>query len=295
MISILLPIYNYNSFPLVAKLHEQVVKTGIAFEIICFDDASTLFLSENEKINSLSNARYEALKTNIGRSKIRNLLAQTAQYHWLLFLDADVMPEHDSFVANYIPHLNDDIKIINGGITYQKQQPNKNQLLRWVYGKKREALSPEIRSKNPYLSLLTLNFLIHKSIFKKVRFNESIPNLRHEDTLFSFNLMQHNIPIVQIENPVCHLGLDDFETAIRKENESLIALKNLLEQDLLSPDYLKIAKYYTFIKQWRLRSLFSLFHSMSKSIFLRNLAGESPSLFIFDLYRLGYLCQLDPQ
>lgn len=293
MLSILIPTYNYNVVPLVLELQKQCLECKIAFEIIVIDDDSKLFTTENQEINSLKNCRFEKLEKNIGRSAIRNLLSKKAAFDHLLFLDADTIPIHNNFISNYISQINEDEKVVYGGIEYQKNKPQKAQILRWIYGNAREALSVEKRKENPYLSLLSLNFLIHKNIFKKVVFNENIPNLRHEDTLFSYNLMQKNVPIIHIDNPVCHLGLDDFEVAIRKENESLVALKHLIDTELLAVDYVRISKLIRKIKKVKLIPIFAVFHKIMRLVFLKNLASSNPSLFIFDLYRLSYLCQLE--
>lgn len=293
MLSILIPVYNYEAFPLVCEVQAQATKAGIAFEILCFDDASTQRYTNNDKINELPHARYEVLETNIGRSKIRNLLAKTSRYHWLLFLDTDVLPKNKKLIATYLPYLDSEPKVVNGGILYQTIRPDKRRVFRWLYGSKREALSAKRRRKNPYLSLLTLNFAIHKSIFEKVAFNEEIPNLRHEDTLFSHDLMRAQVPIIHIKNPVYHLGIDVFETAIRKENESLIALKFLTDHKLLTPDYLRISKLFDRLKRLHLVGLFAVMHRATQSLLLANLSSAYPSLRIFDLYRIGYLCNLE--
>ncbi|WP_366182794.1 glycosyltransferase [Flavobacterium ovatum] len=293
MLSILIPVYNYNIYPLILELHAQCLKLKIVFEIIVIDDFSSSICVENEKTNTLNNSNYTVLDSNIGRSKIRNLLGRTANYDWLLFLDADVFPKNKNFISTYIKHINNEEKIVNGGLLYQNEKPEKNKLLRWVYGRKREALDYKTRSKKPYLSSLTLNILIHKSIFEKISFNETIPNLRHEDTLFSYNLMQGKIKIEHIDNPIYHNGLDDFIVAIRKEKESLLALKYLIDNQLIPTDYVRISKLFTKIKHYRLIPIFVLFHKMTNFLFLKNLSSRYPSLFIFDLYRLGYLCQLE--
>lgn len=293
MLSILIPTYNYNVYPLVLELHGQCLGCEITFEIIVIDDGSNAFFLENEKINVLQYSSYELLEYNIGRSKIRNLLANKAKYDWLLFLDADVFPKNKSFILDYIHCINNEEKVINGGLLYQDKKPERTKLLRWVYGKSREALPYKTRAKNPYLSCLTLNFLIRKSVFEKVSFNETIPNLRHEDTLFSYNLMQKNIKIEHIDNPIYHFGLDDFEVAIKKETESIIALKYLIDNKLLPPDYVLISKILSEIKKLHLISVFAFFHNITSFSFLKNLSSSHPSLFIFDLYRLSYLCKLE--
>ncbi|HEX8017692.1 MAG TPA: glycosyltransferase, partial [Flavobacterium sp.] len=171
MLSILIPTYNYNVYNLVLELHKQCMELGITFEIIVIDDGSNTSILENEKINTLQYSRYEMLHSNIGRSKIRNLLAQKGNYQWLLFLDADVFPKNKNFISAYIQCINNEEKTVNGGLLYPEKKPERNKLFRWIYGKKREALPPEKRKKNPYLSFLTLNFLINKSVFEKVSFN----------------------------------------------------------------------------------------------------------------------------
>ncbi len=47
MISVLIPIYNYNAVTLIAFILEQLQNTDIQFEIICINDASTKFSFEN--------------------------------------------------------------------------------------------------------------------------------------------------------------------------------------------------------------------------------------------------------
>ncbi|WP_395048099.1 glycosyltransferase family 2 protein, partial [Flavobacterium sp.] len=126
MLSILIPTYNYNTFSLVEELKNQAIATGITFEIIVFDDGSTdeISLKENSNINTLDNCSFKISNKNIGRSAIRNLLAKTAKFENLLFLDSDTLPTHINFISEYITHINDDEKIIYGGILYQEDKPN---------------------------------------------------------------------------------------------------------------------------------------------------------------------------
>jgi glycosyltransferase involved in cell wall biosynthesis len=291
MLSIVIPTYNYSVVDLVLELKNQCDSLDIDYEIIVQDDHSN-FNSENEKINKLEHCSFSSNLENLGRAKNRNLLAQKAKFQYLLFLDSDTFPIHKNFISNYILEINDANKIVYGGIRYQEVQPPKEKLLRWVYGKTREALSVEQRNKNIYLSFLTLNFLIHKEVFKTVIFNESIPNLRHEDTLFSYELKQNNIPLKHIENPIYHFGIDDFDKALQKEHESLLALKNLVEKGLLPTDYVRLSKLFSKIKSLKIKWLIAFLFKVFKPILLKNISSGTPSLFVFDLYRIGYICSI---
>lgn len=292
MLSILIPVYNYTIFTLVETVYKQTLECNIPFEIICLDDASQEFATENQRINQFENTSYSILEKNIGRSAIRNLLAQKAVYENLLFLDADTFPVHNNFISKYIAQITNKEKVIYGGILYQSAKPSKNELLRWIYGRKREALPVSDRIKNPHLSFLTLNFLIKKSIFTKVRFNEDIPNLRHEDTLFSFNLKQNQIEVIHIDNPVFHLGLEDSKTFLRKSEEAVLGLKNLVDSNLIPSEYTKLSSYFKSIKKYHLQGIIAFGFKILKPAMTKQFLSRKPSLYLFDMYRLGYYCSL---
>ena len=295
MLSILIPCYNYDILPLVNELHLQCKTLDIQFEILVFDDASNDFViqEKNKTINTLAYTKYSILPENIGRSAIRNKLAQNAKYDWCLFLDADVMPKNKNFIDLYLKSISEKSEVIYGGILYPENRVNDSHLLRWYYGKEREALSAEERNKNIYLSFLTLSFLIHKTVFNKVTFNEDIPNLRHEDTLFSYNLKEHKIKIEHIENPVYHLGIESSEAFLQKSLDSVKAIDLFVKQDLLPSNYTRITKVYTAIKNKGISNILSSIYLKYESSFRKNLLSKKPSLKIFDLYRLTYYCYLN--
>ena len=292
MLSILIPTYNYNVYPLVTELKNQADALGIDYEILVQDDGSYLYLEENRKIYELGNCSFLENKENLGRSKVRNLLSTQAKFNWLLFLDSDTFPKNSDYILKYIQNISSKTGIIYGGIEYQNEEPEKNRILRWVYGKEREALSVNKRSKNKYLSFLTLNFLVNKSVFKNVKFNENIPNLRHEDTLFSYDLFKNNIPIDHLKNVVIHNGLDENIVFLKKSKESIDGLLFLLNNNLIDSNYIKLSKYGKIITNLHLTFLLVFFFKVFGAKIERNLLSEKPNLFLFDIFRLCYFCLL---
>ena len=102
MISILIPCYDYDAYPIVSKIEKQALILNIDFEIICIDDGSFSSKNEhNQKINLLTNCKFIETKKNIGRVKNRVLLAESAQYDWIIFIDVDTTPS-DYFLRRYI-------------------------------------------------------------------------------------------------------------------------------------------------------------------------------------------------
>jgi len=296
MLSILVPTYNYNVLPLVQELQFQAKREHIEFEIIVLDDASTndATISKNQQIGLIDNCKYKLLQQNIGRSKIRNLLAKKAQYSWLLFLDADTMPTTPDLICQYLQYLNAEEKAVYGGIEYQHQKPPREKLLRWVYGRDREALHVGPREDMPYRSFLTMNFAISKSIFEKVTFNEDIQSLQYgyEDVLFAYNLNQKGIRIQHIHNPVCHNGLELGEAFIAKSETATKSLKYLIENNLLPADYIRLGAAWCKLKKFGMAGFVAKTFCSFRGRLLKNLLGPRPSMIVFDLYRLGYLCTL---
>jgi len=294
MLSILIPTYDYDISSLVEEIHRQITKIDIVFEILCLDDHSKNqeTIKKNERINSFPHASYMVLPENIGRSRIRNLLSQKATYDWLLFLDADVLPVASDFIAKYVAAISDEKEVIYGGILYQEEKPKQENILRWIYGKQREALSVQEREKDKYLRFLTLSFLIKKTVFQKVKFNETIPNARHEDTLFANDLKHAEIHMTHIHNPVYHLGLDTSKVFIRKSMESVEVLILFLKDGLIEHDEILITRVFKRVKTFGLHHILALMYRWFGKRFEKNLLSDKPSMFIFDLYRLTYLCYL---
>lgn len=290
MLSILIPTYNYNVFPLVENLFNQCEKAGIEYEIIVFDDGSQNQF-DNEKINSLKNCSFKVLEENIGLSSIRNLLIKKSEYEWVLILDSDVFPVNDNYISEYIQAIKqNNYKYFSGGIQYKADRPANDKILRWKYGKKREALTFEQRKKGKS-NYTNVNILLHKTVFNTVLFDEKVRFYGYEDVIFSTKLLQY-FSIFPVDNPVYHLDESTSEEFLNKSETALQTLHFLTQNNLIQTNKVKIAKIYVFLKKWNLIFFVQLFYRIFKKPIKRNLLSSNPNLFLFDLYRLGYICSL---
>lgn len=297
MISALIPVFNFNVTGLVSELYQQAVAAGIEFEIIVIDDASTdSFKETNGKLSSYQHVKYFEEYDNIGRSKIRNKLADLASHPFLLFMDCDSQIPDVNYLSNYINCCNGNV-VVCGGRIYEPVKPaDHNLLLRWKQGKSKEEFSADIRNMSPNKSFMTNNFLISKKIFNEIRFNEDIEGYGHEDTLFGYELTKKNISIVHIENPLLHIGLESNTSFLEKTKESIRNLNNILTQngyEKLLVRTIKLLAYYKFFRKLGLdRLVCFVYQSMAKAM-EKNLLGKNPSLMLFDFYKLGYLCEIN--
>ncbi|WNH07720.1 glycosyltransferase family 2 protein [Thalassobellus suaedae] len=293
MLSILIPTYNYNVYPLAFQLEQQALDANIVFEIICFDDGSSSKLNfENDKINTLKNSKFIALEKNIGLSNNRNELAQSAKYDYLLFIDGDSVIIDKNYIRQYINSINENTEVVYGGRIHPKTVTS-NRKLRWKYGIYREDLNSQQRIKNKYKSVLFNNTLIKKSVFDQIRFEKQITKYGHEDTIFAFNLSKIKATIKHIDNPVLHGDVDLNMVFFNKTHKSIENLNLIYNKNLIDSDFVTFLKVFKKLKKARLNYLFGVVHKILYPIFKYNLTSKYPSLYIFELFRLSYFCNIN--
>jgi glycosyltransferase involved in cell wall biosynthesis len=289
LLSILIPTYNYNITSLVADLHKQALETYVDFEIIVLEDGSTLYVEENNGVDDFEFASHIVLAENIGRSAVRNKLADIAKYDHLLFMDcdADVLSMH--FVEKYVAFCKEECIVI-GGTAYDSNENDPQFSLRLTYGRMREARTALERGKNNFS---TFNFLISKSIFNRIRFDESLQGYGHEDMLFGHHLHQLGYEFIQIENPLVHKGLDNNKIFIQKTEEGSRNLYFLYKTGRY-PYLVEESKLLnTFVRIYKtgLSRIFATLFSILKPYLQRKLCNPAPSLRLYDLYKLLVICK----
>ena len=295
MLSICIPVYNFEVTGLVRSLHAQASKANITFEIRCYDDgSSTSFKENNQVIKDTEHVIYRELPENLGRSKIRNLLAREASYEFLLFMDCDSEAPDDQYIQRYVDAA-DAQKLIYGGRSYHQTPPTEtDEFLRWHYGCEREVIPAARRQQQPHHNFMTNNFLIPKPIFEGIGLDESLKGYGHEDTLFGIELKKANIPIVHIDNPLHHIGLEGTDEFLRKTEEGIRNLHRLIQRGLIGEE-VKLSRFYLQTKRWGLAGLIRWWYGLRENAIRRNLRSKNPALKKFDFLKLAYLLTLDRQ
>jgi len=288
-LSILIPIYNYDVTALVQAIYEQAVKADILFEIILIEDASTLYLTENRTVTERNNIHYSISERNIGRAATRQTLAQNAQYEWLLFLDADVMPVHDNFIGSYLEYTNNDNDVVCGGIAYQDKKPHPDHILRWTYGHKREVKTAHVRNITPY-HVVSANILIKRKVFLNT--NEHTTNTYGLDNYFSYNLKQQEARVIHIDNPVYHLGLEKNAQYFKKALQAVDTTVALERVGILKNNQRPLQQAYLKLEKFHADGIFNWFLKPFLNKMRNNFLGSSPNMFYFDLYRLYYYIKI---
>ena len=295
MLSILIPAYNHDLTDLVKGLHQQATQLRIAFEILIIDDFSAAgFRTRNKALTGMNHVSYRQLDENIGRARLRNMLAEKARYENLLFIDADALLESEDYLSTYVGLLGDE-RVICGGTDYGKDPPgDADYLLRWEYGRRREARSARVRSGDPCRAFSSFQFMATRNILRQVPFDNNLRYYGHEDTVFGLSLEREGIPVLHIDNPLLHDGLEPGDVFLEKTRQGLRNL-NYLEEQL---GYEELAKGVRLLKKYQtagrlgLDPILKWLYDNAGAWMQKQLKRSKPRLWIFDLYKLCYFAAL---
>lgn len=289
MLTICIPIYNFDVRTTVSRLAKQAYELPVPVEIVCIDDGSSMFYrARNASVKV--DAKYIELEENVGRSKVRNMFLEYAHYDYMLFLDCDSLIDDDSFLERYIKVIQETRPgVICGGRKYPAKA-DRGHRLRHRYGCRCECRTAKQRSKSPYKSFMTNNFVVSKAVLQSIGFDEALSRYGHEDTLFGIHLGQKQVPIVHIDNPVLNGDVEENGLFLSKtkqgvENLVEIYLKHTVDKEL--DESVRVVSFYNSLKSKGLIPVVRLiYHALGNSLERLMVAGCA-SVKCFNFYKLG--------
>lgn len=286
MLSVLIPAYERTCYKLAEDLHAQLEESGTDYEIVVLEDGGHDQVSHiaNLKINELSHCRYERRACNVGRSAIRNRLADEAQGDWLLFIDADAKVVRDDFIRRYLAAAAEGHTLVCGGITHRATPPAKDCLLRWCYDRTYEL---QVGPVSPRLSCF--NFMVERTLFMIVRFNESIRTYGWEDVLLGVGLKEQGAEMTIIDNPLLH---DDADKSVRFMEKTRESLNTLHAHEHLLLQHTRLGSAVNKIRRWHIAALVRGLFAATRPLMERQLLGRHPDMSVFAAYKLGYYLSL---
>lgn len=286
MISILIPIYNFDCRALIEGLHKQILTSGTECEILVANDASTTCTEAIEEISRLDYIKYFSFDENQGRSKIRNFLASKAAFQYLLFLDCDAEICNDNYLKRYIGLCHKGV-CCSGGIAKYPYEEKPEYSLNLMYNHKVE--TNYIKNK----VFTTFNFLIDKDIFNQVKFNDTLSGYGHEDTIFASDI-QKITPIEFVENNLVHLQLSKNEEYLKKIEESCEQMCRMAR--VMSDDEMKrcfrVWRAFSVERSLKTAGMAASRFQKQRERLRRQLFSLRPSIIVLHLYKLGYTCYL---
>jgi GT2 family glycosyltransferase len=264
-------------------------------EILIGDDGSSPEFRSKYQALEGDGVRLVVSDKNIGRAAIRNKLALESKGDHLLYIDADVMipGTAEAYLLKWLPFLSS-ASVICGGVLYPEAEPgDPDILLRWKYGKYREQKKASERNKYPHASFSTFNFIIEKSVFMKIRFNEELKQYGHEDTLLGYQLRKAGIKVLHVDNALVHEGVESNREYLNKTKlgiENLSKLYDKVTDKHAFSEAVRMLRIYNQLKFFRLtRILAGIFIKYRDRMEIR-LDSSKINLYLFGFYKVSMFC-----
>jgi len=297
MLSIIIPVYNYNCVDLVTALSEQgdalVARLGIEdfdYEIIVAEDGSTdtLLVEENACITANKRVKHIRRNENIGRARILNFLVSQSKFAHVLIIDCDaqVFTTDYLFVYWQARHQAD---VVCGSIENAPYCPFGCELRYYYEESARQIRTLEYRNANPNSHLSTFNIMFARHVFDKVQFDERCTEYGYEDALFGLMLAPNGISIVHIENPLIHDGMDPSSVYLSKVETALRTLHRLGEPLHSASSLVRLVRK---LNSWHLVPLVRGSFRLLRPLLRRQLFSHRPSMLCLKYYKLGYYLTL---
>lgn len=222
ILSILIPVYNWDISLLLKELDAQRRKlpSSDAIEIIVVDDGSTRKFKNSDMAARLGGVQYIELQENTGRAAVRNYLVDVAKGAFLLFLDADMLPDQDDFLQKYMDIADEGSQVVCGGISYRRIDRKISSASFHIYKSlKTEALPPEKRNTIPWRYVFTSNTMIRRDILDTISFDPRFVQYGFEDIEWAMRLSA-SYRIEHVDNTCSHMGVMDKQQLFERMRES---------------------------------------------------------------------------
>ncbi len=219
-LSILIPFHRDDPVRLLQAL--DGAPAGV--ELVVLDDGSglpDLAARVAATVEGLSTAaRFVSLSANEGRAKGRNRLASHARGAHLLFLDADMLPDRPTFVADWLALIAErNPAVAFGGFSLDQTPRTRAHALHRAMALKSDCLPAGTRALAPEKHVFTSNLLVRRDVFDAIGFDEAFTGWGWEDVEWAMRVARDH-PIVHVDIPASHLGLDTPATMARKYEQS---------------------------------------------------------------------------
>jgi glycosyltransferase involved in cell wall biosynthesis len=227
-------------------------------------------------------AQLIVLASNIGRARGRNRLTAAARAGHFLFLDSDMAPDDDAFLGRWLALIEGkDAPVAFGGFSLKQAPPRRDQALHRRMAAHSDCLPSEVRRLTPEKHLFTSNLLVRRDVFLAEAFDESFTGWGWEDVEWGMRVARR-WPILHIDNPATHLGLDTAGTLAAKYEQSAA---NFARVAASHPEVVRTYPSYRVARALKHAPLRGLWRPLVKAFALADAAPLPARAFAMRLYR----------
>jgi len=281
-LSVLIPCYRDDPERLLCALN----RADLPIELVVLDDGSgddLLARRLAERMRALAApARLISLTANEGRAKGRNRLAAAARANFLLFLDADMLPDRSDFLDCWLALVaSRGPAAAFGGFSLDQTPADPAHAVHRSMALRSDCLPVEVRRQAPEKHVFTSNLLIRRDVFDNEPFDAGFAGWGWEDVEWAMRVSRrHRIQHVDI--PATHLGLDPAPVMAAKYEQSAA---NFARVATAHPDIVRTYPSYRAAKALKRAPLRGLWRPWLKQAALTEVAPVAWRAFALRLYR----------
>lgn len=219
-LSVLTPFHRHDPSALLTRIANA--PTDVEFILLDDGSASAALLAgviaASERLGAP--ARVIVWGNNRGRVAARNRLIAEARGEYVLFLDADMIPDSPRFLSIWLGVLATQRPSVAFGGLSAAQAPMRPEtaLHRHVFAHSDCARAPQ-RATRPAQSAASSNLAVRRDFLATLPFDPRFTGWGFEDTDWLLSAARRT-RILHVDNPATHAGLDDLSALIRKSGEA---------------------------------------------------------------------------
>lgn len=287
-LSVLIPTHRDDPSALLRALDDPMA----CAEIIVLDDGSgddALAKRIAGRIERLRlPARFIRLASNEGRAKGRNRLASHARAGHFLFLDSDMLPDPENFLARWAALAEgENTPIAFGGFTLEQTPLRPEHALHRAMALKSDCTPAPERARSPEKHVFTSNLLVRRDVFETVAFDEGFTGWGWEDVEWAMRVGRQ-YPILHIDNSATHLGLDTAAAMAAKYEQSAANFARVVRAH---PDIVGAYPSYKVARALKPLPGREIWRPMLKAFALNEAAPTPLRALAMRLYRAALYCE----
>ncbi|MCL4455652.1 MAG: glycosyltransferase [Deinococcus sp.] len=239
-LTIAIPVFNFDASQLIEALCSEIEEARLneAIELVIIDDGSTELTPKNANIKALERyprivSKHIEFEHNFGRAQARNMGIEQGEGGYLLFLDADMLPDSSQFLRNYLQVIwRGGWDVVCGGISYRQIGEVKGPYRLYQYLSASTDVVPATkRNVLPWKHILTSNVLVKWTVANEVPFDDRFNTWGYEDLDWGIRLVTGGYKVLHIDNTCTHLGLVPKDVLLARtkasvKNYTLLASKH---------------------------------------------------------------------
>jgi hypothetical protein len=218
-LSILVPFYRDNPAAFIAALAASPIGAE-QVELIALDDGNGRADLAATVMDAMATAPFACTLivrgANGGRAAARNRLLTQARGGYVLFADADMALVDRWFLPRWLRVIEKDAPAVAfGGFQVDPNPDDRSTALHAYTSARSDCLPAALRARRPAQTLTTSNLLVRRDVLNVFAFDSGFRGWGYEDSEWAFRVASRH-PILHIDNPLRHLGLDSADALIEK-------------------------------------------------------------------------------